>query len=268
MAVWAADGRAGLTRWTDGVSRRVGGPGRALCCCGGRICCAGARECAVYGPGGRLLDTFAVPGGVSRLCCLGGMLCALSGDADSVTGFSLRGGAILFSAPAGRWPRGMAASPDGKHLAVAGGMAAEVTVLDGALRLLARFIMPGPAADVCFTPGGLAVLCAGNEEGSSCRLLFLSPHGRLEEAAAFPYAPACLCGLKNGHCLVGCEGQVIGVRAGGGLFFRQACGYPGVIRPSKCGLLVCDCLRGEARLPGGRVLCRGDDLRDVLIAPS
>ena len=267
MVVWAADGRAGLVRTADGVCQRVGEPGVALCACGGRVYCAGADACAVYGGGGDMLDSFAVPGGVVRLCCFGGMICALSTDADSVTGYSLRSGAIVFSAPAGVCPRGMAVSPDGRRLAVAGGGSADVTVLDETLRPLVRYALPGPAADVCFVRRGLAALCAGQEDFSSGRLLLITPPGNAEEIAAFPYAPACLCGLPGGHCLVGCEGQMMGFRSGGGLFFRRPCGYPAVIRPCPGGILICDSLRGEARLLNGRLLCRGGDLRDALLTP-
>lgn len=265
MDVWAADGRAGLTRTADGALQRVGEPGMALCACGGRVYCAGAEACAVYDAHGKRLYAFAVPGGVARLRCFCGMICALSADAESVTGYSLRNGSIVFSAPVGRWPRGMAVSADGGMLAVAGGEG--VTMLDAALRRLARFALPGPAADVCFLQRGLAALCADREDFSSGRLFMLSPQGVAEEIAAFPYAPACLCGLPGGHCLVGCEGQVMGFRSGGGLFFRRSCGYPAVIRACRGGVLICDSLRGEARLLDGRLLCRGGDLRDALIAP-
>ena len=267
MAVWAADGRAGLTRTADGVCRRVGEPGAALSFCGGRVYCAGAEACAVYGGDGTELNSFAVPGGVVRLCCFGGMICALSAEADSVTGYSLRNGSIVFSSPVGVCPRGMAVSPDGRQLAVAGSGSADVTVLDETLRPIARYVLPGSAADVCFMRRGLAALCAGHEDFSASRLLLISPRGNAEEIAAFPYAPACLCGLPGGHCLVGCEGQVMGVRSQGGLFFRRPCGYPAVIRACRGGVLTVDSHRGEARLLNGRLLCRGDDLRDALLTP-
>ena len=268
MQVWAADGRAGLLRAADGEVRRVGEMGTALCCAAGRVYCAGGGRCAVYDArSARPCFSFAVPGGVCALRGFGGLICALSGDADSVTAYSPRTGDIVFTAPAGIWPRGMAISPDGRRLAVAGGAAGEALVLDETLRLVRRFPVAGTAVDVGFSRKGLLALCAVGEEQTGGRLVRLGPGGEAVELLSFPHAPAALCVLPAGPWVVGGDGQLFGLTAAGKLRFRRPCGDPAAIRPCPRGALICDSLRGEVRLLSGRVLLRGPDLRDALAIP-
>ena len=268
MEIWAADGRAGLLRTENGRCRRAGPSGGALCFAAGRVYCADRERCATYDAAtARPCFSFAVPGDVCALRCFGGMLCALSGDAGSVTGYSLRNGGIVFAAPAGIGPRAMAVSPGGRRLAVAAGAAGAVMLFDEALRRVGSVPVPGEAVGVGFFGQGLIALCAVDEERTAGRLLYLGPGGEKRELLAFPYAPAALCVLPAGPCVVGCDGQLLGLKASGELCFRRSCGYPAVIRPCPRGALICDSLRGEVRLLGGSPLLRTDDLRDALILP-
>ena len=268
MELWAADGRAGLLRAAGGETRRVGTAGGALCYAAGRVYCAERDRCAVYDAAtARRLFSFALPGGVCALACFGGLICALSADAGSVAAYSPRRGGIVFSAPAGIGPRGMAVSPDGRLLAVAGGEMAEALLFDRALRCARRFPLPGDAAAVAFCLGGLAALCAAGEERTQSRLVLLNRAGDARELLCCPGAPAALCALPGGGCAAGCDGALLGVKKNGEICFRRSCGYPAALRPCPKGALICDALRGDVELLNGQALLRADDLRDALLLP-
>lgn len=258
MKIWAADGKAGLMLGEGGRFRAVGPPGQALCAGEGRVFCAGTQRCFCYdGQTGRALFDFPAPPGVCALEMMGDKVYALSAEADSVTAFSARTGEMLVSAPAGSYPRAMKKSPGGVLLAVAGGAAGEVLLLDEDLRCVDRHRVSGAACDVCFLPRGMAVLCAV-EEGELCsRLVTISPRGVQGEALRWPQAPCCLEGLPAGDVFVGVHGAVLRMRRDGRLAGRRACAYPGHLRAWSGGVMTVDPWEGTVRDGLGQCLYRG-----------
>lgn len=264
MRIWVADGEKGLMCVSGGACRRVGPPGRALCAAGGRVYCAGESRCACVqrSTGGFLFD-FAVPPGVCAMAAAGNSLCVLSADADSVTAFSPDAGSILFCAPAGNYPRSLRADPGGRYLAAACGAAGEIRVLDGELRLLARYRVPGVAVDACFLPRGLAALCAVEDGEVSARLIRISPRGVMETVYAWPAVPCALCAGPGGYWAGG-FGEILRLRPDGRLTGRLPCPCPVRIAGTHDGPLICDPWQGRVFLPDGRTVYRGPDPADAL----
>lgn len=258
MRLWVADGERGLMRTEGGICRRVGPGGGALCAGWGRVYCAGEKRCVCYDreTGDALFDT-AIPGGVCALALLGDWVCALSSDADSVTAFSALNGDVLFSAPAGMYPRGLCVSRQGRYLAVAGGAAGCVLLLDGGLNRLREYRLPGTVCGVCFLHRGLAALCAVERGEITARLMRVSFRGVTEEMASIPLVPSCLCGLPGGGCAAGCMGETRFFLPNKKTALRQCCPCPLCIQSSKWGPLICDGCLGTVSLPDGRVLYRG-----------
>lgn len=268
MQIWVADGERGLMLGQNGKYRRVGAPGRALCAAAGRIYCAGEKRCVCYDRAtAALLFDFSVPPGVCDLAAMGDCVYALSADADSVTSFRADTGEACFCAPAGNYPRALRVSPRGNCLAVAGGAAGEILLLDGCLRLAARHRVPGTAVDVCFLPRGMAALCAVGDGELSAHLMRISPRGVLEEAFAAPLVPSALCALGAGRCLVGCHGEVAAVRGDGRVAFRLPCPYPARLCAGSGEALIVDPWQGTVlRLTGERVYQGGEPM-NVLAFP-
>lgn len=266
MDVWAADGEMGLMRGGGGEFIRLGPPANALCALQGRVYCAGADAGACLdGCTGEGLFDFPVPPGVCALCPFQGMLCALSAEADCVWAYDPETGAVLLSAPAGVYPRDMCPSPSGKFLAVAGGAAGEILILDGGLQTAARYRTAGTVCGVCFGPKGLMALCAAGEEQLSARLLRISPRGVAEEVFTDPRPPASLCAAGDGGCLVGCQDGAALLRWDGRITARQSCAWPARLRPLRGDALICDSWQGEVKTLSGRVLYRGKEPLDALV---
>lgn len=267
MQLWVADEERGLMRAEDGVCRQAGPPGAALCAGWGRVFCAGQRRCVcVDRQSGDMLFDVAVPTGVCAMAVIGEAVCALSADADSVTAFSVQTGELLFSAPAGAYPRDLCPSPQGRLLAVAGGAAGSVTLLDGSLRLLREYRLPGAVCGVCFPPRCLLALCAvEREDAVASRLLRLSARGARKEIAASPLAPACLCALPDGGCVMGCMGEAVLFSPRQQAVLRRPFPCPARIRPSARGPLICDPCRGGVFLLSGEALYRGKSPQDALL---
>ena len=266
MRLWVADGEAGLFRIGKGERTRLDAPGDALCACGGMLCCAGRGRCALYDPetGQKAWDA-AVPSGVCALAALEGLICALSQDADSVTALSARSGETLFTAPAGVYPRDLCADPQGRHLAVAGGAAGEIWILDDALRCVQKYRVPGTACGVCFLPRCLMALCAVEDGDLSARLLRISFRGVTEEAFRQALVPSCLCALPGGGCAVGCHGAVTCLGPAQTVFRARAVPFPARLRFGRLGLLIADPCQGAVSLFSGETLYRGPSPQDALI---
>lgn len=266
MALWVADGERGLMRKTQEGFARVGPPGYALCAGMGRVYCAGAGRClCCRGDTGEELFDFPVPPGVCVLCLFRGMVCALSTEADCVTAYDPETGEMLYAAPAGAYPRDLC--PGGEWLAVAGGAAGEILLLDGEMRRAARFRLPGTVCGACFQPRGLYALCAAGEEELKARLLRVSLRGVWEEIFLDPQPPASLCALADGKCLVGCREGVIKVRQDGKAVGRWRCAYPARLRLCRGGAIVCDSWQGEVRMLSGQTLYRGGEPLDAVYLP-
>ena len=269
MQLWVADEERGLMRDEDGACRLAGPPGSALCAGWGRVFCAGQRCCVcVDRRTGEALFDVPVPTGVCAMAVMGEAVCALSADADSVTAFSVKTGELLFSAPAGAYPRDLCVSPQGRLLAVAGGAAGNVTLMDGGLRPFREYRLPGTVCGVCFPPRCLMALCAVEQgDAVASRLLRLSARGTQQEIAASPLPPACLCALPDGGCVMGCMGEAVLFSPRRQAVLRRAFPCPARIRPSARGPLVCDPCRGGVFLLTGESLYRGKSPQDALLLP-
>lgn len=263
VELWVADAARGLMRIRDGECRKMAPPCGALCALDQKIFCAGPRWglCLSRETGATLYD-FPVPTGVCALAGLGGALCALSSDADCVQAYG-PGGELLFSAPAGDYPRDLCASPCGRYLAVAAGAAGEILLFDHRLSCLQRRRVAGAACAVCFLPRALAALCAVGDGELSSRLLYISPRGVSQEVLAYPGAPCSLCALPGGQCLAGCQERAFCLRPDGALSCAYPCAYPARIRATRMGPLLCDAWRGEVRRMEGGCCYRGEEPCDV-----
>ena len=269
MQLWVADGEAGLMRLQNGELERIGPPGEALCAGWGRVYCAGqGRFFCCDRENGQTLYDAATPPGINALAVLGDRVCALSADADSVTAFSALTGEILFSAPAGSYPRDLCVSRQGKYLAVAGGAAGRVYLMNADLRCLRAYPVPGTVCGVCFLPRGLAALCAVETGELSARLYAIRYRGLTEEIAAFPMLPACLCAMADGACAAACHGEAILISANKKAAYRQPVSCPVRIRPSRLGPLICDSWQGTVFPLGGVPLYKGPCPQDALLLPS
>lgn len=266
MRFWVADGEAGLFRIGKEGRKRIGAPGEALCACWDVVCCAGRGRCAGFDArtGEQRWDA-ALPTGVCALASLGGLACALSQDADSVTALCAQTGETLFNAPAGVYPRDLCADQQGRHLAVAGGAAGEILILDAALRCVQKYRVPGTVCGVCFLPRCLMALCAVEDGELSARLFRISFRGVTEEAFKQALVPSCLCALPGGGCAVGCHGAVTCLNAGRQVTRSKPVPFPSRLRFGKHGLMICDPCQGAVSLFSGETLCLCPSPQDVLI---
>ena len=266
MGWYVADGEAGFFRVSAGNVLRLGPPGRALCRGSEGVFCAGDGRCCRYDGAGDISLSFALPGGVCALCCNRGTVYALSSDADCVTAWGERRGDARFCAPAGVYPRAMAMRPDGEVLAVAGGAAGEIVLLDSQLRLLRTHRVPGVAVDVCFLSRGLAALCAVGEEERAALLLRISPWGVTEPLFSCAQGPCCLA-CRGGRCMVGCHGSVYCLRPDGRVARVVPAPYPARIRWAGGEALICDPWQGRVSALGGELGFTGAAPEDVLADP-
>lgn len=263
MGWYVADGEAGFFRTETGNILRLGPPGRALCRGPEGVFCAGDGICRRYDGEGECTLSFAVPGGVCALTYGKGTVFALSGEADCVTGWSARRGDVRFCAPAGVYPRAMAMRPDGEVLAVAGGAAGEILLLDAQLHLLHSHRVPGVAVGVCFLSRGLAALCAVGEEERAALLLRISPWGVTEPLFSCAEGPCCLA-CRADRCMVGCHGRVYCLRPDGRVARVVPAPYPARIRWARGEALICDPWQGTVAAPGGPCCFAGAAPEDVL----
>lgn len=240
MGIWIADARSGLLMDGRQVDER---PCRAMCSCFGRVYGAFGDRGSCFEKGKKLFD-FSLPPGTNTLVAFGEHICALSGDCDCVCALCPRDGSLLLSAPAGNYPRHACVSPCGRYMAVAGGAAGEVVLLDRELRCTGRYRVAGAAVDVCFPARSMAVLCAVGEERITARLMEISGRGVMEEMDACAQAPCCLLALPGGRMLVGVHGQVRHLDARGRMVGCTRCVYPSRMRMSRIGPMFSDGWRG------------------------
>lgn len=240
MDIWIADARSGLL--LDG---RVadGRPCQALCGGFGRVYGAFGDRGSCFGKGEKLFD-FSLPPGTNTLFAFGEHICALSGESDCVWAMCPRDGSLRLSAPAGSYPRHACVSPCGRYMAVAGGGAGEVVLLDRELMCIGRHRVAGAAVDVCFLPRSMAVLCAVGEERITARLMEIRGRGVMEEMDACPQAPCCLLALPGGRMLAGVHGQVRHLDVRGRTVGCTRCVYPSRMRMSRLGPVFSDGWRG------------------------
>lgn len=265
--MWVADREKGFLRITGGQIQNLGPPGAALCGCNGRVFCAGERQCLCCDHIGQPLFDFPLPPGVCAMERLGNRICALSSDADCLCVYDAADGAPVLSLPAGVFPRALASSPCGRYLAIAGGAAGEVWVLDQDFFCVQQYRVAGVAVDVCFLPRCLAVLCAVGESQLNASLVCIRPSGVQEERMRWDAAPCCLCPWgTNGGLLAGCHGEVCALRSDGSILFRLPCPYPCRIRPGSQGPLICDSWQGAVLPLRGPALYIGQEPADVLDA--
>ncbi|MBR1584676.1 MAG: hypothetical protein IJ662_03965, partial [Clostridia bacterium] len=220
--------------------------------------------CTCYDRRGTPLFQFPAPPNGCDLAAGGGVVYCLSGDADSVTAYAARDGELLFSAPAGAYPRALALGPDGQCLAAAGGAAGEILLFDPGLRLRRTIRVPGVACGVCFLGKGMAALCAVGDGELSSALFRISPWGVTEEIFTCPQGPCCLQAVDNG-CAVGCHGAVYFLTPEGRVQRALPCAYPARIRRIPGGALICDPWQGQVLLRNGKGIHRGPAPEDALL---
>jgi len=265
MKIWVADGEAGLMQGNGQGFCWAGESCCALCAGLGHIYCAGQkRGVCLDGGSGDVLFDFPVPGGICAMGMLGERVCALSSDADCLSAFCAHTGALLFSAPAGDYPRDLSISPCGKYLAVAGGAAGEVLLFDDNLSCIQKRRVPGAACAVCFLPRHMAALCAVGDQELSTRVMRISPRGVAEEMYVSPQVPCSMCALEGNRFLVGCHGEIALLRGDGRVLRRFSSVYPNRLRPFREGALICDGYQGTVRCLGGPILYQGKEPWDAI----
>lgn len=267
MRLWVADGEKGLMQLREEGWRRLAGPCRLLCPWGGGMLCAGDGECCCLDGAGRTRYALPAPTGVCGLAAGGETAYLLSSDTDSLLAWSLRTGEMLYAAPAGVCPRGLALSPDGRHLAAAGGAAGEVLLFNERLEKQRAVRVPGVAVGVCFLDKSLAVLCAVGENELKSALLRISPLGVVSELFSCPEGPCCLCRWGDG-CAAGCHGAVYALSGRGKVRRTIPCGYPAAVRSCGGFLLAADPWQGRVLLDGGRCLYAGPSPEDAWLDGS
>ncbi|MDR0898341.1 MAG: hypothetical protein LBN04_10865 [Oscillospiraceae bacterium] len=129
---------------------------------------------------------------------------ALSGGADSLQKIECAQGRLLHVARVGVRPGGFSQDAQGRCLVVAGGAAAEVTVLDSAtLGVCASYPVGGAASDACFFAGQLMVLCAIGDYEMRTLVGAIGPDGQWKPWAALSGLPGAMApcggGLLVGH---------------------------------------------------------------------
>lgn len=261
MALWVADGALGLFRDQQPLLSQ---PCFALCREKYTCFAAGAKQGhGLHMKTGRVLFSFALPGGVCVLEMFGPHLCALSTEADALFAFHPQTGSLCLSAPAGNYPRHFEVSPCRSFAAVAGGAAGDVLIFDHQLQCLRTFRVPGAVVSLCFLPRGLAALCAVGDEQVSSRLYFISPRGVMEEVFACPTPPVSLCALPGGRLLMGCHGGIWHLHDGRAVG-RRPCVYPARIRPAQKGYLYADAWQGCIRTEKGEMRYQGQEPVDFM----
>ncbi|NLD82559.1 MAG: hypothetical protein GX637_00185 [Clostridiales bacterium] len=265
MRLWVADGERGLMLTDAAGCRAVGPRGRLLCRHPGRIFCAGEGACFCCDEEGAPLLSFPIPSGACGMEAGRELVYLLSSDCDSLSAWSARTGEMVFSAPAGVYPRGLAMRPDGRCLAVAGGAAGEVWLFNERLETVQVYRVPGAAVGICFLSKGLAVLCAvGEEEGLSALLLRISPLGVVSELFRCPEAPLCLCREGMG-CAAACHQKVYFLSEQGKVCRSLRCACPERLR--RCGglTLIADPWQGRVLLGNGAGVYAGGAPGDALL---
>ena len=239
MRLWVADGECGLMTVDRRGCRTAGPPGRLLCRAGERVFCAGESACYCCDAAGNMLHRFSIPSGACAMEAAGGRVYLLSSDADSLSAWDAATGALILSAPAGVYPRGLAIRADGRLLAAAGGAAGEILLFSADLRLLQTYRVPGVAVGVCFLPKGLAALCAVGEGEVSGTLLRISPMGVVKALFSCAETPCCLCRAGDG-CAAGCCGRVYFFGGQGRLLRSLSCACPERLRACGPWTLIAD----------------------------
>lgn len=261
MGIWIGDAGKGLLVDGRAADER---PCQALCSGFGHIYGAfGDRGCCFED--GRKLFDFALPPGTNTLLPFGGHVCALSSECDCVWAICARDGIARLSAPAGNYPRHACISPCGRYLAVAGGAAGEVVMLNRELKCICRYRVAGAAVDVCFLPRALAVLCAVGEEKITARLVAISGRGVTEEMTACPSAPGRLLAQPGGRLLMGVYGQVRQLDIRGKTVGCTRCVYPSRMRMTARGPLFADGWQGGVYTLQGKRIAACPEPEDFLI---
>lgn len=265
MRLWVADGERGLMLADGRGWRAAGPPGRLLCRAEGCIFCAGESACFCCDDAGHALRRFAIPSGACAMEAAGGRVYLLSSDADSLSAWDAKTGALILSAPAGVYPRGLAVRPDGRLLAAAGGAAGEILLFGADLRLLKTYRVPGVAVGVCFLPQGLAALCAVGDGEVSGALLRISPRGVVKTLFSCPETPCRLCATREG-CAAGCYGRVYFFGGQGRLLRAVSCACPEGLRACGEWTLIADPWEGRVTLEDGTCVYQGASPDDALLA--
>jgi hypothetical protein len=186
----------------------------------------------------------------------GGWLYLLSGEADSLHTVAAATGELLYGNAAGVYPRSVQVHPTGKLVAVAGGAAGEVLLFQApSLNLYRRIPVPGIACQAAFVEGGLAVLCAVEDEEVQTLLGFIAGNRAImEEIAMLPGLPGALAPLPDGTVLAGSVGMLaqVSIRLKKVVWRSDSFGLPGTLSVHGDEVLVSDPLMGKVILMNWR----------------
>ena len=139
--------------------------------------------------------------------------------------------------------------PNGKLVAVAGGAAGEVLLFQApSLNLYRRIPVPGIACHAAFVDGGLAVLCAVEDDEVQTMLGFMAGNrSRMEEVVMLPGLPGVLQPLPDGSILASSQGTLVKVslRQKAIVWRSDSFGLPGGLSVWGEELLASDQLLGK-----------------------
>ena len=273
MALWIADEGEGLVRLEKNQKQTLCRQPSCLTVCGDSVVCAAADGAHVYAAdNAQLLQQYPLPPGVIRLCALPGSVYALSSEADSVSLLCPVTGRLRLCAQAGCYPRDMLLSPCGRYLAVAGGAAGTLTVLEvQSLTVQRQVMLPGIVCAAAFLPSCLAALCAVEENDVTSHLYRISLRGVVSEMLTCPGLPGALLSLPDHSLMLGVMGACIRLRTDGRILQRMPCGLCSYMRAYPGYALAADPLSGQVlQLPytigkSAAVCFRGASPNDMLL---
>ena len=179
----------------------------------------------------------------------GGWLYLLSGEADSLHAVAAETGELMYGNAAGVYPRSVHVHPSGKMVAVAGCAAGEVLLFQApSLNLFRRIPVPGIACQAVFVDGGLAVLCAVEDDQVQTMLAFIPGNrSRVEEVAMLPGLPGALQPLPDGSVLASSQGTLmkVSLKQKAVVWRSDNYGLPGALSVWGEEVLVSDQLLGK-----------------------
>ncbi len=179
----------------------------------------------------------------------GAWLYLLSGEADSLHAVAAETGELIYGNEAGVYPRSIHVHPNGKTVAVAGGASGEVLLFQApSLNLYRRISVPGIACRVAFVEGGIAVLCAVEDDEVQTLLGYIgSNRSQMDEVMVLPGLPGTLQPLPDGSVLASSVGTLakVPLRQKAMVWRSDSFGLPGALSVWGEEVLVSDPLLGK-----------------------
>lgn len=257
--IWIADRELGLFLWGGDVLKQIPCAltwPHAPCPAVSQFFCACKKHSVVQRfvlreEGWRGDSEFPAPPGLECMQASpdGGWLYLLSGEADSLQAVAAETGELMYGNEAGVYPRSVQVHPNGKLVAVAGGAAGEVLLFQApSLNLYRRISVPGIACHAVFVDGGLAVLCAVEDDEVQTMLGFMAGNrSHVEEVLMLPGLPGVLQPLPDGSVLASSVGTLakVSLRQKEVMWRSDSFGLPGALSVWGEEVLVSDPLLGK-----------------------